>query len=202
MYPDRDRPTVDPSDLRKAFACWFAHQAARMGSRGQAASRLRRQLTGHHEEVLTIIVDAVFKVPKDQGLSWLEDEAASKVDRMISDTPYFGGVRPSVTIDEVIGVLNEAVQADPVAMTALVNARVPCNDVLAHHPTIQCGSASETGCTRAPVVVGLLGMLNGLFGIFGEDDPEPTGFGAIAANIDDDGIVKGFMRVTPKVQPA
>lgn len=42
-------------------------------------------------------------------------------------------------------------------MQALVESRVPCNDALADHPTVQVGE----GPGGRPVV-GLLGILNGL----------------------------------------
>jgi hypothetical protein len=88
-----------------------------------------------------------------------------------------------ISIDHVLAVLNEAVELDKDAMTALVNARVPCNERLADHPTIQVGSFD--GITK----VGLLGVLNGLFGIASD------GWGAIGADFDSNGKVVGFRQV-------
>lgn len=51
-----------------------------------------------------------------------------------------------------VRVLNEAFEADPVAMAALINTRTPCNAKLLDHPTIQC---SDTD-------VGPLGIINGI----------------------------------------
>lgn len=83
-----------------------------------------------------------------------------------------------ITVYQVIALLNEAALADPVAMRNLVNARVACNQALADHPTIQVGHIDDD--PLKPFQVGVLGLLNGLFGV---DD---QGWGAIAAIIDDD----------------
>ena len=77
----------------------------------------------------------------------------------------------------VVDLLNEAAKLDPQAIRALVDTRVVCNQALADHPTIQVGPASEHD-SGGPSVVGLLGILNGIFGTF--DD----GWGCIAAVIE------------------
>jgi hypothetical protein len=60
---------------------------------------------------------------------------------------------------KAIRVLNEALEADPVAMESLFKYRVSCNEKLADHPTIQVrGASSGSECT-----VGLLGFINGVF---------------------------------------
>ncbi len=76
----------------------------------------------------------------------------------------------TATLEHALLILNQAVAADPAAMTALVRARVPCNDRLGQHSTIQCG--------KEPTV-GLLGILNGIFGI------REDGYGYITAILDD-----------------
>jgi len=60
--------------------------------------------------------------------------------------------------DRIIEVLNSALEADPAAVYALVESRVPCNEALADHPTIQVLAEGGT------YGVGLLGILNGLAG--------------------------------------
>lgn len=80
-------------------------------------------------------------------------------------------IKESVTIDEAIDLLNSAIKADKRAMHNLIEARVMCNKELANHPTIQISSYHVEG----QYVVGLLGILNGLFGI------DKRGWGAIAA---------------------
>jgi hypothetical protein len=63
-----------------------------------------------------------------------------------------------ITIDETVIFLNELIEIDKSAIAALIANRVPCNKKLADHPTVQV-SAQNDGFH-----VGLLGILNGLFG--------------------------------------
>ncbi len=97
-----------------------------------------------------------------------------------------GGVmRSQVTIDQVIELLNAAVKADPEAMHQLIEARVPCNKWLAQHPTIQVVAGQDPSHQ-----VGLLGILNGQFGI------DERRHGPIAAVFDDDMKLKRFERTS------
>lgn len=86
--------------------------------------------------------------------------------------------KTSTTPEDVVNLLNEAVKLDPQAMYALVEARVPCNEALADHPTIQVSAYDEqTGKpTPGQFRVGILGLLNGLFGT------DSVGWGFITAN--------------------
>ena len=88
----------------------------------------------------------------------------------------------SATITNVIDLLNNALKDDPIAISALVNHKVFCNDKLANHPTIQVDGYSEKGKFK----VGLLGILNGFFGI----DENQRRY--ISAIIEDDGTVIRF----------
>lgn len=81
-------------------------------------------------------------------------------------------IRSSVTVDRVLEVLNRAVEADPEAMHSLIEHRVYCNDRLAVDPDIQVAVQPDHKQT-----VGLLGLLNGLFG-------NQSGWGAIAATFE------------------
>lgn len=81
--------------------------------------------------------------------------------------------RFEVTVETVVELLNEALRMDQLAVTDLVSERITVNKQLALHPTIQC---VETG--RGRFEMGLLGFLNGLFGV----DEEKHG--AIKAVID------------------
>jgi len=94
-------------------------------------------------------------------------------------------------IDRTIAFLNELKDADPQAVKALIETRVPCNDALANHPTVQVQAREdETG-----YAVGLLGVLNGLIGA------DTDGWGFICVKIDDgDGSVIEFMRTPPRVK--
>lgn len=93
-------------------------------------------------------------------------------------------IRASVTVEDAIILLNEALAADQEAINALYRSKVSCNETLANHPTIQIGVRPDNN-----YVVGLLGIMNGLFGI---DD---KGYGAIVAIIDDDtGKITSFKK--------
>lgn len=90
--------------------------------------------------------------------------------------------KDSVTLDEVIELLNDAVNSDRIAMDLLVNERVYCNGTLANHPTIQVQKAEPLVVFNTKMSeeisrwqVGLLGILNGIFGI------DERGLGRIGA---------------------
>lgn len=89
-------------------------------------------------------------------------------------------MRQSLTPSRVCELLNEALRLDPDAIDALFRHRVPCNESLAAHPSIQV--------TTEPTV-GLLGLLNGLFGIQPATDLHP-GFGPISAVVAQGRIVE------------
>lgn len=74
-----------------------------------------------------------------------------------------------VTTHDVVKLLNEAIALDPQAIRTLTNNRVACNAALDDHRSIQCVSH---GLKPNPAVpegaeygVGLLGILNGIFGL-------------------------------------
>lgn len=92
--------------------------------------------------------------------------------------------------DTIIRFLNELYQLDPEAIEKLVETRVPCNDKLADHPTVQVSLDPVTKQST----VGLLGIMNGLVGT------RPDGYGYIAGVYDDvTGRLLSFARAeTPK----
>lgn len=96
---------------------------------------------------------------------------------------------PEALADYIIKFLNELAEADPALMHKLVETRVPCNEVIAEHPTVQVQKVED-----GEYVVGLLGILNGIVGARPED-----GYGYIAANFEDDEGTKftGFVRTPP-----
>ena len=85
-------------------------------------------------------------------------------------------------VDDLIAFLDSLAKIDPVAMGALIAARVSCNQALADHPTVQCGDS----------IVGVLGILNGYAGVF--DDGPRKGWGPISAVIESDCRCTGFAR--------
>ena len=102
-------------------------------------------------------------------------------------------IKETVTIEDCVNFLNDFCRNDQNSLTNLIEMRVICNKRLADHPSIQVGL--HEGRFR----VGLLGVLNGLFGF----DPKDN-FGAIAAvydiicpnghEIDDDATIEDLCR--------
>ena len=89
-------------------------------------------------------------------------------------------------VDDAIDRLNKMLEADPVAISALVETRVPCNQEMADHPTVQVTDEGLQGGYK----LGILGVLNGLFGV------DQDGWGPIAAQYEQDDLstVIGFTR--------
>jgi hypothetical protein len=79
--------------------------------------------------------------------------------------------KEKISLSQVIGILNSAIRADRKAIQTLIESRKPCNKKLANHPSIQVGYNKRSKKYR----VGLLGMLNGLFGV------DKNMFGGISA---------------------
>lgn len=90
-------------------------------------------------------------------------------------------VRDSVTISDVLDLLNSAVKCDPLAMHSLVEHRVSCNVPLAEHDTIQVVREQnwQEDPKSGPYSVGLLGLVNGFFGT------NARGWGPISAIYED-----------------
>lgn len=93
-------------------------------------------------------------------------------------------IKESVTVDEVIAILNRAIDEDIIAMTALFGVRVKCNEDLSNDPTIPVRSHEDDSVT-----VGVMGIINGLFGY---DDK--TGDGVIMGT-GKEGALDRFIRV-------
>lgn len=91
-------------------------------------------------------------------------------------------------IDEAIDVLNRIHAADPIVLQTLIDYRVPCNDAVANDPTVQVGIGKDPTVPDNGTWVGLLGIINGLFGT------NNNGAGFIFANYDDDRNLVGFGR--------
>jgi len=78
-------------------------------------------------------------------------------------------IRDIVSITKVIDYLNELLELDRPAVAALIANRIPCNREMADHPSVQVSSQ------HGGYHVGMLGILNGIFGI------DEEGFGGIVA---------------------
>ena len=95
-------------------------------------------------------------------------------------------IRENVNIDQVIDFLNNALKYDKQCVEKLCNNRVECNEKMADHPTIQVHCYNNESPS-----VGLIGILNGLFGI------DEYGWGRIAAIKDmETGEIYKFERIT------
>lgn len=100
-----------------------------------------------------------------------------------------------ISIDQVIDELNAMVKCDQPAMHALVETRVPCQGLLAHS-SVQCVQGDDNLW-----YVGLLGIINGLFGTIPFGDKQ--GWGPIAAVFNDKGQLTHFRRTADEeVRPA
>lgn len=92
----------------------------------------------------------------------------------------------------IISTLNEIHAQDPSVLAALIENRVPCNDALSEHPTVQVEYRDpkdpDMGCK-----VGFLGILNGVLGTI-----PGTQIGYITADFEKDGTLIDFQMSKPK----
>ena len=82
---------------------------------------------------------------------------------------------------ELCGYLNELLALDEEAILAFCENRVPCNDQLADHPTIQVSPNEDTGISSKKYSVGILGIINGFVGVRYSD-----GYGYLCAVYNDE----------------
>ena len=68
-------------------------------------------------------------------------------------------IKSSISSEYVVKFLNELLGLDAVAINALFSLRMSCNRELRNYPTVQVGLLGPTHA-----VVGMLGILNGMFG--------------------------------------
>lgn len=95
-------------------------------------------------------------------------------------------LKESVSVQNVCDLLNEILLKDYDCAHALVSSRVQCNQAIADHASIQVQQYKDDVFPK----VGVLGFLNGLFGI--RDD----GMGAICMEIDN-GKILSFKQTPP-----
>lgn len=87
-------------------------------------------------------------------------------------------IKSSITPQDVVDLLNDMLAKDRLAVEALMGFHIACNKDLADHPTVQT-AGSVIGVTS----VGMLGLLNGLFGVF--DEGKKVGHGIIVMTTDE-----------------
>ena len=87
-----------------------------------------------------------------------------------------------ITIDELVDFLNEIAELDRSTLSTFMQMRARCtNKSIPNHPTIQVHERKDGVC-----LVGMLGLLNGLFGKYGD------GFGPIVVHYDEDDQIECF----------
>jgi len=100
-------------------------------------------------------------------------------------------MKNEITLDYVVEFLNSLLEVDRKAISALCATRVPCNEKLAEHETVQVAALKDDDGNYHSFTVGLIGILNGLFGV-NED-----GYGYILAVVEDDtNVINKFMTRT------
>ena len=97
------------------------------------------------------------------------------------------GPSQAISVEAAISTLNRLLEADREAISLLVANRVPCNQALSLDPTCQVGSVRGEGWE-----VGLLGIINAIFGV------DEDGWGYIAADTDDEGMILRFLPTPPR----
>lgn len=93
-------------------------------------------------------------------------------------------------VDEMIAYLNELLSMDRHFMQELVDQRIPCNTAILNHPTAQVyiGNADDTYVRPGESRCGLIGLLNGYFGVF--DEGQFEGWGPISATYDNGKLIR------------
>jgi hypothetical protein len=98
-------------------------------------------------------------------------------------------IRPET--DSLIAFLNELIAIDPYAIAELLITRVPCNQQLADHPTVQVASGKDGGgyifIAPGTFRVGMLGILNGFCGKI--DEGPRKDWGPITARYEDGRLI-------------
>lgn len=102
----------------------------------------------------------------------------------------------------MVDFFNDLLQLDRAAITDLVEQRVRCNDVFAAHPTVPVQRAQDG---EGGALVGLLGVLNGLCGVWNEETapcPQLVQFGPVMAIFDDEGMIREFVLSDERIKPS
>lgn len=94
-------------------------------------------------------------------------------------------IKEQITLDEAIKFIDSLAEIDPGGLSRLLLTRVPCNAAMADHPTLQVQVIDEG---KGEFSIGLLGLLNGLFGKF--DSGPMEGWGPIVIECTRDGAMQ------------
>jgi len=83
---------------------------------------------------------------------------------------------------DMAAFLNTLLDADQSFVERLISHRLPCNEAIANHPSVQVGNKG------AGYEAGILGVLNGFFGVF--DNGPRRGWGALMAVYEGERLVR------------
>jgi len=97
--------------------------------------------------------------------------------------------KPPVTLtaEAAVEFLNKWLKEDPNAVNKLFATRIHCNTQTASHSTIQVRDYAHPSDDVKTPNVGVLGFLNGMFGV------TPSGFGYISARRNLNGNIEEFL---------
>jgi len=91
----------------------------------------------------------------------------------------------TISIKEILAVMNEITEIDPDLMSHIGLVRFPCNHGIRDHETVQAHCYGDASLKEPKA--GFIGVLNGILGI------DKNRFGPITINISEvDGSVTGF----------
>jgi hypothetical protein len=113
-------------------------------------------------------------------------------------------IKEHVTPQEVVDFLNSLLEIDRDAITKVVITKQSCSEAMANHPTVQCGAVKNlVGPNQIPsgfsdFTVGMVGILNGLFGSF--DDGPKKGWGCVAYDLDENKSITKFFIIENKTE--
>ena len=90
-------------------------------------------------------------------------------------------INQQLSPQQAVNTLNELLELDREAISKMFMSRTSCNKKLADHPTAQCWS-KYTDCGKE-YGIRSVGVINALFGVFGE--PPHEHWGCIAISVDE-----------------
>ncbi len=93
-------------------------------------------------------------------------------------------IKENVTVQDAVDLLNELLKLDYDCISRLVTTRIPCNEQVADHPTVATYQDNRSQSSY----LGLLGIINGLFGT------NEAGSGPICFLVEDNDVISSFQK--------
>jgi len=128
--------------------------------------------------------------------------ALSTLERPVGHPPE--GTVNTLLARQAVDMLNDMFHRDPVAVQRLVEQRILCNAELASHPTIPVAAPGLDQDDDGGGLIGLLGVLNGLCGVWTKDTAPRSHlahFGPICGQYDGRGRLTGFGLSEETIKP-